>query len=284
MKQYPTHARYVYLLLVEGCIGSGKTELAKNIERHSNKESTVVIFTENIPQDELDLFYKDTKAGALRLQLLTQGYRLEQLEVVKNILAQLSYSNNGPDVWIILDRTFIGDTIFARLNHDLGNLDEMDMKKWSEKAVMPHYRDSKKGIETLASLKSHIRSEGIKFSVHIVFLNDSIDNCLLRINESRKNEAEAGIPREYLKKLVDQHQVCITYVQESQQQFFDQDPEKNNFIFIHSMKPGVYMNIPAFKKSIDNLKALVSGVKSSELYKGDNNLKRSLDVLLMSSA
>lgn len=122
------------VISIEGNIGSGKSELIKNLKEHSHLFSKNIIFlkepvdawediTDENGKKMLAKFYDDQKTYSFSFQMMAYISRLAMLEEVRN---------NNPDAIIVTERSLYTDKyIFAKMMYDDGNISEIDYKIYS---------------------------------------------------------------------------------------------------------------------------------------------------------
>ena len=126
------------VISIEGNIGSGKSELIKNLKEHSHLFSKNIIFlkepvdawediTDENGKKMLAKFYDDQKTYSFSFQMMAYISRLAMLEEVRN---------NNPDAIIVTERSLYTDKyVFAQMLYDDKMIEEVNMKiynKWFE--------------------------------------------------------------------------------------------------------------------------------------------------------
>jgi deoxyadenosine/deoxycytidine kinase len=117
------------VVIVEGLIGSGKTTLSRELGQALG-DSTLTLFEPDEKDDKqaanpyLSAFYEDSPRWAFTMQahLLAERYRMHKH-------AQWHAMQGYGDA--VLDRSFYGDTAFARLQVALGQMDEHEYLTYS---------------------------------------------------------------------------------------------------------------------------------------------------------
>jgi len=171
---------------LEGNIGVGKSTLCQKFEVSfpddcsSYKEQTNDLF--------LKLFYSDPKVYGFAFQWGMLKSRIYQLK-----LAQHDYKHpeNPPKKYYFWDRSMIGDYMFALWNHLLGSISREEMDVYESE-----FGGNFKSWSSIPFLKD----------IHcFVMLNDEPANCKWRVEITRKNESEQGIPLSYYEGIDDIH-------------------------------------------------------------------------------
>ena len=107
------------MLCIGGFIGGGKSSLAKIVSEHFNSE----VFYESVDDNPiLPVFYTatDEEIQAKRYPFLLQLWFLDtRYKAIKKAL----YDNNN-----VLDRSIYEDWYFAKVNHELGRISDMEFK------------------------------------------------------------------------------------------------------------------------------------------------------------
>ncbi len=158
-----------FLIGIEGTIGVGKTFFcAKNKNRFK-------VIEENVPGSILSAFYSDTKKYGLAFQFRMFYNRLVewkvQMELVKHGVPMMkktdSNSSSSRINVCLLDRTVMGDLVFATTLYIQGTLDEneynMYLNSWNE-WVPPIYKNHCRFIYLDAPpkvTKARIKQRGI---------------------------------------------------------------------------------------------------------------------------
>lgn len=165
------------VVIVEGLIGAGKTTLCKAL---AHALGGVLIEEPNSATNPyLADYYADPKRWAFNIQifLLSARYR-------SHMLAQSSVMYN-PEQWYIMDRSYFGDECFAKIQRDLGYMDEKD-------------------YETYMRLHKDMQSL-ILYPSAAIFLHTDVATCQSRIakraSEIAGRRCESGIEDDYLARL-----------------------------------------------------------------------------------
>lgn len=126
----------------------------------------------------LDLFYGDPKTYGFPIQMwmLEQRHRM-----YKQAMEKLS---SNPEMVIIMDRSVFSDIVFARLNHELGNINGEQMKKY---------------LARRADILSKVRLPD-----RIIYLDVTPEICHSRLPK-RNRSCETGVTVDYLKGLDEQY-------------------------------------------------------------------------------
>ncbi|CAE8654916.1 unnamed protein product, partial [Polarella glacialis] len=159
---------------VEGNICSGKTTLSKHLlEALADSDFTSQpsdVFLESDPKCLLKLLYGDPKRYAFAFQTYMLSTRMASMDMaMKNAIRRS-----------VLDRSILGDYVFAVKNRMDGNISSDEWEAYEE------IRDSR-GFSRLA-----------KSPACVLFLDAGPEVCHHRMSQVRKHEAESGVPLEYL--------------------------------------------------------------------------------------
>ena len=162
---------------LEGNIGSGKSTLCRLVRdivhKDSNDTMECSVFYESINNDFLAAFYTNTKKYSFAFQMYMLTTRLYQMDESYRVAEK-------DDNLSLLDRGAVGDTVFALLNHQMGNMNDEE-------------------IQIYKSVCQQRMPASISERVDIVFYLDvSPSECHRRVTKERLNEAESGVPLSYL--------------------------------------------------------------------------------------
>jgi deoxyadenosine/deoxycytidine kinase len=184
---------------VEGNIASGKSTLLRHLHSvlHASKPNSCSVFGEIINNDFLGAFYSDAKKYAFAFQMYMLTTRLHQMSE-----AARQAKDEGKVVF--LDRGAVGDSLFAILNHKLGNMDDQSMNVYKSVCTQ----------RLPASL-----SESVDI---LLYLDTSPAECLRRVMTVRKNDAETGIPLSYLESVDEVHfELLLHWLGNRQSEYHD---------------------------------------------------------------
>ncbi len=163
-----TQRRNPMRIAVSGNIGAGKSTLCGKL----SKDTGFPVFEEPVVNNPyLEDFYREPRKWAFNAQMFMISHRFHR---------QLEYMGNGGTTGAIMDRCFHEDLVFAKVNHELGNIPERD---WSTYEIL-----------YLAFCKVVPPPEVV------VYLRTSPEVALGRV-KSRAREQEMGISLEYMKRL-----------------------------------------------------------------------------------
>lgn len=126
------------IVVVDGNIGSGKSELVKNLKKNKSLFNRNIVFLQE-PVDEwatiknndgttiLELYYSNQKRWSFAFQMMAYISRLALLQ--KTV-------NDNPDSIIIMERSMYTDKdVFAKMLYDQGKIHECEMEiylRWFE--------------------------------------------------------------------------------------------------------------------------------------------------------
>lgn len=167
-------------IAVSGNIGAGKSTLCGKL----SKDTGLPVFEEPVVNNPyLEDFYRDPEKWAFNAQMFMISHRFHrQLE---------SMGNGGIETGVIMDRCFHEDLVFAKVNHELGNIPERD---W----------DTYKSLY-LAFCKVVPPPEVV------VYLRTSPGVALGRV-KSRSREQEMGISLEYMERLHNSYEEWVKFM------------------------------------------------------------------------
>lgn len=115
------------IVAVEGIVGAGKSTLATRLEKviNSRGKAKALLVPEPTQEDTswLRLYYEDQVRWAFHTQIamLTSRHRV----------AQWAQKSSGIADIILLDRSVIGDKMFAEANHRIGNMNSHELNLYS---------------------------------------------------------------------------------------------------------------------------------------------------------
>jgi thymidine kinase/deoxynucleoside kinase len=161
---------------VEGNIGSGKstvTKAMKSVMNNHSQENTSEVFFETINNAFLAAFYTETKRFSFAFQMYMLTTRLYQMEEATR---QAKQENR----MVMLDRGAVGDTVFALLNHKMGNMDDTEINIYKSVCRDRMPRSISENVDM------------------VLYLDVDPAECHRRVTGERKNDAEEGIPLAYL--------------------------------------------------------------------------------------
>lgn len=154
---------------VVGCIGVGKSYLTAALAERLGYRAYFEPVKEN---PYLDDYYADPKRYACIMQFFMLTQRFKQHLEIQDLRRR--------DIGVIQDQIIYGDTIYAKLNHYFGHMDNRDYGNYDS-----HW----KTLEPLLQIPDVV-----------IHLDSTVDTALKRISE-RGRESEQAISRDYLEKL-----------------------------------------------------------------------------------
>lgn len=170
---------------IEGPVGSGKSKLLSVIE---GMDLPFAVVTAEEPVDVwkekgyLAAFYEDMKGRAFMFQVAAISSRKIRFMEKYRAAQELSRSQF---VLLVAERSNVSDQIFARINHEDGNMDAM------EHEVYTYF------------VRGGLEVDAQPIDCH-VYVNPGVDVCMQRI-AARSRSEEEGIPRTYMEKLQAKH-------------------------------------------------------------------------------
>jgi hypothetical protein len=113
---------------VEGNIGSGKSTITGAMKNSRNQvsEYSSEVFCETISNNFLGAFYSDSRRFSFAFQMYVLTIRLYQME-------EAGRQAKVEGKMVFLDRSTIGDAVFALLNHKMGNMDSTELEIYRSK-------------------------------------------------------------------------------------------------------------------------------------------------------
>ncbi len=185
-------ASFCETIAIEGIISVGKTTLVQALTQRSTEDHRIVALKEEIADPLLALFYGNPQKYALMFQCLVLEQRKHHVD-----LANLTRHSSAqpPCTTTLLDRTFIGDAVFAKVNKDLGNFDEAEWKLYE------HLLGSK-----VEELHTH---PGVLDMDAIVFCWDSVENCMERCRKRGISSEQDGVTSAYQTRLLREYWIVI---------------------------------------------------------------------------
>lgn len=173
----PKHPLTSLVVEVEGNLGSGKSTLLKKLRDVMNKkvgdEEFCSVFGEIINDDFLGAFYSAPKEYGFAFQMYMLTTRLYQIE-------ESARQAKEEGKVAFLDRGAVGDTLFALLSNQNGNMSDKDM-----------------GIYRSVCRQRMPATLSDKVDV-LMYLDVDPHECHRRVTTVRNNEAEEGLPLAYL--------------------------------------------------------------------------------------
>ena len=163
--------RRKHYVIIEGCIGLGKTTLAKALAPYL--DARIMYEPTEIENPYLDDYYANPCEYAFKMQihLLWRRYRAHQLAQCLVMQGERS---------VVSDRSYFGDRAFARVQRDLGYFDDRD-------------------YETYCKLHQDM-ARTLVFPSCVVLLCGSKELSLSRVKR-RGRPCEASITTDYLQRV-----------------------------------------------------------------------------------
>lgn len=158
-------------IVVSGIIGVGKSCLTRDLADHLGYEA---IFEPVESNPYLARFYKDPKTWAYPMQ--------EYLKHRRFAAYQYAYwgIRHGAFKGVVLDRSLHEDTVFAEINRDLGNIDDLNWRTY---------------LQGFQDFQAFLPEPDL-----YLFLDAPPEECLKRVGKRDRVE-ESGLPLDYLKTL-----------------------------------------------------------------------------------
>ena len=164
------------LVLIEGNISASKSTVVNGLDGEKFFEP---LEAEN---EFLERFYADPKRYAADMQYFTLIYRYKQWK-----LAQAQNAIH-PDKVYLLDRSLFLDHAFAKVNHDLGTIEDCEWRLYKQ--------------------MHEVLQEQIYFPDLCLWLRVSPEICLERMR-IRARGCEVGVTIDYLKRLEEAYCECM---------------------------------------------------------------------------
>jgi deoxyadenosine/deoxycytidine kinase len=116
-----------YKITIEGTIATGKSTLVRSLTRYLNRLDIQTIgYKELFDPDHRDLFIEGLSASSERRNANAFSFQLDQLMYRKLVDDHASKMSAKGHV-AIMDRSYIGDFTFARMQHKVGNISDREM-------------------------------------------------------------------------------------------------------------------------------------------------------------
>jgi deoxyadenosine/deoxycytidine kinase len=176
------------IISIDGNIGSGKTTIIENLEKHLEHDQSILFLREPLDvwetvkdpvtgENILQKFYTDPHKYAFAFQVMAYATRLSMVrDAIK--------SGHGHYRAIVLERSLAADKrIFAKMLYDDGKIDDVCYQIYQK-----FYKE----------FSDEVGLDGI------VYIDADAEVCKQRV-EKRSRQGEDGIPLEYLQKCKDYH-------------------------------------------------------------------------------
>ena len=183
--RHPQYFRLKYLrgsaIAIEGAIACGKSTMGKHIESYLNHIGIKAkYFPEYVNMSFLNLFLSDMKKYAFSFQITMLCKRIE---IYKEAEAFINQENGVA----ILDRSFVGDKVFALMHYRQGNISEMEWRVYCSLA------------------ESEIQFE----PQYSIYLDCSIDVIQKRLRKRNNQSEVSSYSQEYLKELSETYEELL---------------------------------------------------------------------------
>lgn len=176
------------IISIEGNIGSGKTTIIENLEKHLEHDPSILFLREPLDvwetvkdpvtgENILQKFYADPNKYAFAFQVMAYATRLSMVrDAIK--------TGRGHYRAIVLERSLAADKrIFAKMLYDDGKIDDVCYQIYQK-----FYKE----------FSDEVGLDGI------VYIDADAEVCKQRV-EKRSRQGEDGIPLEYLQKCKKYH-------------------------------------------------------------------------------
>jgi deoxyadenosine/deoxycytidine kinase len=176
------------IISIEGNIGSGKTTIIGNLEKHLQDDQCILFLREPLDvwetvkdpltgENILQKFYADPNKYAFAFQVMAYATRLSMVrQAIKN--------GKGQYKAIVLERSLAADKrIFAKMLYDDGKIDDVCYQIYQK---------------FYSEFSDEICLDGI------VYIDADAEVCKQRV-EKRSRQGEDGIPLDYLQKCKKYH-------------------------------------------------------------------------------
>ncbi len=194
----------ISFLGVEGPIGAGKSEFVKKLQELISNglasefiatDQKYAIFCMQEPVEDfreiLTDFATDPYKKSYLLQTTVLNKRTIAIEkIINEALAYVSQDKKRK-VIVIIERTFLGDKLFANVAKKCGFMTESEYDYYDE--IWDTFR----------------RLLGVKIS-HYVYIRPDFKVCMERIKK-RNRDFEQGLAEEYLKQVYDEHDTALCF-------------------------------------------------------------------------
>lgn len=199
----PAFKPRVFFIGVEGNIGSGKStflvDLAYAIKNtsiiSSDAESNIHIIIGQEPvetfREVLTLFASNPERNSYLAQTAILNKRTKAFKKIKKSAYKYAEENPSTIVVVILERTFLGDSIFAISSHLSNFMTEIE---YNEYVSIRRTFEKCLGIDILA----------------YIYIRPSVDDCMARMR-ARERDFEKKLQLDYLKDLQLHHDNVLGY-------------------------------------------------------------------------
>jgi deoxyadenosine/deoxycytidine kinase len=171
------------MIVIEGTISAGKSILAKAIVTYLKKHNiNAVYFDEYVNNLLLSQFINNQAKYAYVFQLFMLNKRIETYHLAVALMNQGGCA--------VIDRSLLGDKVFAQLQHAQGNISDEEMLVYNSIA------------ETEARLKLS----------NIIYLDVTVETSLRRIMK-RSRESEKAYSPQYLSKILASYEEALDGVE-----------------------------------------------------------------------
>lgn len=157
-------------LLIEGNIGAGKSTLCKTVVDNSPGGS-VVTFPEQVNEEFLKLFYADKRRYAFAFQL----HMLESRSNRTKLRIAEAFTDPACEI-ILLDRSMLGDFVFALTNYITGGISTRELDVYCSMINCAEIEECHRILD----------SEYGEGEWQFLYLHSDYDDCKWRIDTQRK--------------------------------------------------------------------------------------------------
>lgn len=187
------------IVSVEGLIGVGKSTFVKDLAEHLGYEALMEPVSEH---PYLERFYEDPKrwAFAMQIDMMTRRHEIHRYATWA--------VRSGKIKGAVIDRSIWGDSVFANLNHKLGNIDD------HSKATYDRL------FETLTTDIAPLDT--------VIHLDAPVATCMDRIAR-RSRDGECAVSEDYMHAL-DLQLMCRLH--DVAGGYFDMDERQSGSVFI----------------------------------------------------
>jgi len=192
---------------VVGLMGAGKTTLTRDLAKHMNYKAYFEPVEDN---PYLEDFYQDMARWTFPMQMFLMAHRYQQHQ---EIVWDPCHQNGGG---VIQDQVIYGDTVFAKMHHEDGLMDDRDYTTYSS-----HFNVMRRFLQ-YPDILLYLR----------VTPQQAYDRMALR-----SRDCESAVPLEYLERLFEGYEKMVD--------------EMKRYTVCVSLDWSTYLPIPDVAKAVE---------------------------------